>query len=100
MFGRVRLSSVTFEKFNHWIKNMTDSGRTPQTSSGNQVVAQFIQAARYITDAERVEGFTYGGVTLNYSADGKSLTGTFTIPLERTLNSDGSEISRPANFLK
>lgn len=80
---------------------MTDSNRTPQTSmSSYQAVQQFVQAARYITDAERAEGYNFGGVTINYAADGKSLTGTFVIPLERTVNPDSSEVSRPASFLK
>lgn len=78
---------------------MVDSTRTPQGLNGYSAVTQFLAAARYISDAERAEGFNTGGVTISYSADGSSLTGTFTIPLNRTVNSDGSESLRPASFL-
>ncbi len=78
---------------------MTDANRTPQTSNTQNLVSQFVALSKQIEAAENIDNTT-GGVAVTYDGNGRFMRVAGVIPLERITNPDGSELTRPINFLK
>ena len=78
---------------------MTDANKTPQASSTQGLVNQFVVLAKQIESAEGMPNTT-GGVAVTYDGNGKFMRVAGVIPLERTTQPDGSEVTRPVKFLK
>jgi hypothetical protein len=103
LFCTISLGVSRLESLNLSAK-MTDSARTPQSSTAGtppvsqpSLEAQAFGALKRIAEAPQIEGAPRGGVTFT-SYGPAAITGTFTFPVERITSPDG-EIVRIVKFV-